>query len=241
MLNTLKKIEKDIRSGFALMEREKIKHTILIWGSARISSKAKVEKELQNIAKSDDEIARKCVENNFKLAKYYEQAKELAQRLSLWGKKHFGEKERCVICSGGSEGIMEAANAGAAIAGCCSLGINIKIPQEQHVNTYVTHSLEMHYFFTRKYLFMKWALGIVVFPGGFGTLDESFEALNLLQTGNQRTKIPVIFFGKNFWQQLVNFDLLYDMSLADMRENIYFTDSVDEAFRIIAHTFSFHS
>jgi len=144
------------------------------------------------------------------LGRYYEAARELAGLVTRWSKGLLPGAHRYVVCSGGGPGIMEAANRGASEAGGLSIGLNISLPFEQHPNPYSTHrlSLEFHYFFMRKLWFAYLARALVVFPGGFGTLDELFEILTLSQTRKLERRIPVILFGRSFWEEVLDVEAL---------------------------------
>ena len=144
------------------------------------------------------------------LGRYYQEARELAHLLTLWSKSLSASAHRFVVCSGGGGGIMEAANRGAAEAGGRSIGLNISLPHEQHPNPYISPELlfEFHYFFMRKLWFAHLARALVVFPGGFGTLDELMEILTLAQTRKLGRRIPVLLYGPDYWREIVNFDAL---------------------------------
>src|SRR6202140_374570 len=141
---------------------------------------------------------------------YYQEARELARLLTVWSKGLSSHGHRYVVCSGGGGGIMEAANRGASDAGGRAIGLNISLPREQRPNPYVTHDLafEFHYFFMRKLWFAHLARALVVFPGGFGTLDELTEILPLAQTRKLECQIPVILYGTSYWTEVINFDAL---------------------------------
>src|SRR5690606_2914726 len=139
-------------------------------------------------------------------SRYYEDARQLAKRLTEWSLSLPTEHNRFVVCSGGGPGIMEAANRGAKEAGGKSIGLNISLPFEQGVNKYVTDDLafEFHYFFMRKFWFAYLAKALVIFPGGYGTLDEMFEILTLAQTEKLSKKVGVILYGTDYWDQILN-------------------------------------
>src|ERR1700681_3599690 len=140
----------------------------------------------------------------------YQEARELARLLTVWSKGLSSHGHRYVVCSGGGGGIMEAANRGASEAGGRTIGLNISLPREQRPNPYVTHDLlfEFHYFFMRKLWFAHLARALVVFPGGFGTLDELTEILTLMQTRKIDRRIPVVLYGSSYWNEIINFDAL---------------------------------
>jgi hypothetical protein len=159
--------------------------------------------------------ARLSPEGSF--GRYYEDARELARRLTLWSQEIPSRTHRYVVCSGGGGGIMEAANRGAAEAGGRSIGFNISLPAEQRPNPYITPELvfEFHYFFMRKLWFAHLARALVVFPGGLGTLDELTEILTLAQTRKLERPIPVILYGPGYWQEIVNFEALVRHGMID--------------------------
>jgi uncharacterized protein (TIGR00730 family) len=144
------------------------------------------------------------------LAHYYNAARELARLVTIWSKSLPSHAHRYVVCTGGGAGIMEAANRGALEAGGKTIGLNIGLPQEQQPNPYITHALtfEFHYFFMRKLWFAHLARALVVFPGGFGTLDELTEILTLMQTKKLDRQIPVVLYGSSYWNEIINFDAL---------------------------------
>ena len=154
------------------------------------------------------------------LGRYYDEARELARLLTLWSKGLPSHAHRYVVCSGGGGGIMEAANRGAADAGGRTIGLNISLPHEQRPNSYVTRELlfEFRYFFMRKLWFAYLARALVVFPGGFGTLDELTEILTLAQTRKLERAIPVILYGTDYWKEIINFDALARHGMIDTKD-----------------------
>jgi uncharacterized protein (TIGR00730 family) len=171
------------------------------------------------------------------MGRYYNEARELARRLTAWSNSLHEHDRRFVVCSGGGPGIMEAANRGAAEAGGKTIGLNIGLPFEQRPNPFVTPSLnfEFHYFFMRKFWFAYLAKALVVFPGGFGTLDELSEILTLVQTQKLMKKMVVILYGTSFWKEVLNFDALlkYGMISREDLDLFEFADDVESAFRIL--------
>jgi uncharacterized protein (TIGR00730 family) len=151
------------------------------------------------------------------LGRYYDDARELARLLTLWAKSMARDHCRFAVCTGGGPGIMEAANRGAAEAGGTTIGLNIGLPHEQQPNRYITPglSIEFRYFFMRKLWFAHLARALVVFPGGFGTMDELLEVLTLAQTGKLARRIPILLYGPEFWNEIVNFDALVRHGMVD--------------------------
>lgn len=163
------------------------------------------------------------------MARFYRDARELAKLITQWSKGLAKPANRFIICSGGGGGIMEAANRGAADAHGRSIGFNISLPHEQRPNTYITPELsfEFHYFFMRKLWFAHLARALVVFPGGFGTLDELTEILTLTQTRKLQTKIPVLLYGSEYWREIINFEALVRYGMIS-REDMELFEFVDD-------------
>ncbi|MBN2355022.1 TIGR00730 family Rossman fold protein [candidate division KSB1 bacterium] len=227
------------------LRRYGIKDTVVFFGSARLLSREEAEKLLIRVQRQAHEHANDAETWQKKIAeaekivyfsRYYEEARELALRLTRWS-KGLRDGNHFIVCSGGGPGIMEAANRGASEAGGLSIGFNISLPFEQYANPYISHKLtfEFHYFFMRKLWFVYLAKGIVVFPGGYGTMDELFELLTLVQTGKVRKPICIIVYGKEYWNSIVNFDKMIEAGVIDRHdlELFHFVDSVDEAFQIL--------
>jgi hypothetical protein len=172
-----------------------------------------------------------------RMAEYYELARDLSRKLTKWSMNLPGKFRRFVICSGGGPGIMEAANKGAQEAGGVSIGLNISLPFEQDPNPYVSErlSFEFHYFFMRKLWFVYLARALVIFPGGFGTMDEMMEVLTLVQTKKLKKKLPVVLFGSEYWNQIINFEGLIKWGMIDPEDLSLFKriDDVDEAFEYL--------
>ena len=166
--------------------------------------------------------------------RYYTEAKELAKKLTLWSNSLHQSHRRFVVCTGGGPGIMEAGNRGALEAGGQTVGLNISLPFEQRPNPFITPDLsfEFHYFFMRKFWFAYLAKALVVFPGGFGTLDELTELLTLIQTEKLLKELPILLYGTSFWKEIINFDALvkYGMIAEADLDLFVFADDVDEAF-----------
>ena len=172
------------------------------------------------------------------MGRYYNEARELSRRLTEWSNGLEDSKRRFVVCSGGGPGIMEAANRGAADAGGKTIGLNIGLPFEQRPNPFITPQLsfEFHYFFMRKFWFAYLAKALVVFPGGFGTLDELTEILTLVQTQKLMKKIVIILYGTTYWKEIINFDALarYGMIAEEDLKLFEFVDDVDSAFGLLS-------
>jgi hypothetical protein len=180
------------------------------------------------------EQQQRLAEAAVEMAQYYEDARTLAGLVSRWAMTLPGRRHRYVITSGGGPGIMEAANRGAYEAGAKTIGLNIKLPFEQMPNPYITPDLnfEFHYFFMRKFWFAYLAKALVVFPGGFGTLDEMFELLTLAQTHKLAKKITVLIYGSSYWKSVLNLDILADKGAISRKdlELFQFADTPQEAF-----------
>ena len=179
-------------------------------------------------------------ESAVKSSRYYEDARSLAYQLAKWS-KDLKEDRRFIVCSGGGPGIMEAANRGAAEAGAPTIGMNISLPFEQAPNPYISENLsfEFHYFFIRKFWFVYLAKALVVFPGGFGTFDELFELLTLRQTLKVEKPLHVIIYGREYWQQVINFEKLVEWGVISRKDLDLFhiVDEVEEAFIMLRDHF----
>ena len=226
----------------ARFEAHDVSDTIVFFGSARAVPRDEAIRRLEAAQNGDGDLAK--AENDLRMSRYYEDARALAGRLTLWSKGLKGGKRRFIVCTGGGPGIMEAANRGASEAGGINVGLNISLPMEQHENPYITRELnfDFHYFFMRKFWFIYLAKALVVFPGGFGTLDEFFESLTLVQTGKLNKVMPIILFGKAFWEAALKFDVLIEHGTiaANDRELFFATDSVDEAYDHIVEQLTRH-
>ena len=218
-----------------LLDEAGVGSTLVMYGSARIPSPEDAEAMIEG-AKELPERERRVAENLAAKAKYYGEAYKLAKMVSEKAIIEDG-KRQFVICSGGGPSIMEAANRGASDASAESIGLNIVLPHEQAPNRYVTPSLsfQFHYFALRKMHFLLRARAVAVFPGGFGTLDEFLELLTLIQTGKMKP-IPVILFGRDFWNRVVNFEALADEGTINHKDLDLFQwcETADEAWCHIA-------
>ncbi len=215
-----------------LMEEARIGSTLVCYGSARIPSPEQVEAKLA-AAKTDKE--RKIAERLAANSKYYDEARTLARIASECSIVEQGMRQ-FVVCSGGGPSIMEAANRGAAEAGAETIGLNIVLPHEQAPNLYVTPRLafQFHYFALRKMHFLLRAKAVAVFPGGFGTLDEFMELLTLVQTGKMRP-IPILLFGREFWNKVINFEALAEEGVVNEADLKLFTwvETAEEGWDVI--------
>lgn len=216
-------------------KRHGVRDTIVFMGSARLISHQAAEIALTHAKETGSGLA--AARNALELSTYYEAARELAHRLTSWSKKLDRNERRFVVCTGGGPGIMEAANRGASEAKGLNIGLTISIPNDEFDNPYVSRELRFHfhYFFMRKFWFVYLAKAVVLFPGGFGTLDEFFEMLTLVQTGKMRKRMPIVLFGSKYWSDVLNFDALvkYGTISAGDPDLFHRTDSVDEAYNII--------
>ena len=213
----------------------KIDDTVVFMGSARTRSRETALQELETARRDggDIDFAQRQVE----LSSYYEAARCLAHRLTVWSKGLGEDERRFVVCTGGGPGIMEAANRGASEADGLNVGLTISIPVEEFNNPYITRELHLnfHYFFMRKFWFLYLAKAMVFFPGGFGTLDELFETLTMVQTGKIRKRLPMVLFGESYWNEVINMDTLVRYGTINEKDIdlMYRTDSVDDAFDYI--------
>jgi uncharacterized protein (TIGR00730 family) len=253
------RIMAEYQEPMARFRRERIQDTVVFFGSARFRALDVANSELELLANTGsaqpapeaeqpatpDEIERgeasalklRLAEAAVEMAQYYEDARRLAGMVASWAQGLPGRRHRFVVTSGGGPGIMEAANRGAYEAGCKTIGLNIRLPFEQHPNPYITPALnfDFHYFFMRKYWFAYLAKALVVFPGGFGTLDEMFELLTLAQTKKLAKKMTVVIYGSSYWKKVINLELLAEkgaIAMADL-ELFQFADTPEEAFALL--------
>ena len=220
---------------------EKIQDTVVFFGSARVDSRERALRALATLrargvhgADEHYEAELKRTRKAVEWARFYEEARELARLLTVWSRSLPFENHRFVVTSGGGPGIMEAANRGAREAGGKTIGLNIRLPFEQGANPYITDGLhfEFHYFFMRKFWFAYLAKALVIFPGGFGTCDELFEILTLVQTDKLSKKIDVILYGNEYWDQVLDFQPMaeWDAITRDDLELLHRVDSPADAF-----------
>jgi uncharacterized protein (TIGR00730 family) len=216
--------------------REQIQDTVVFFGSARFHSKEDAEKAVQASSSGEDGKL-KLAQAGVNMARYYEDARRMAFLLSEWASQIPARRKRFVVTTGGGPGIMEAANRGAREAGSKTIGLNIRLPFEQYPNPYITPSLnfEFHYFFMRKFWFAYLAKALVIFPGGFGTMDELFEILTLAQTQKLAKKILVVIYGREYWDRLINFQTMVDAATIAEKDLELFkmVDSPEEGFEFL--------
>jgi uncharacterized protein (TIGR00730 family) len=235
----------------ARFKAQNIQDTVVFFGSARTLSRDDAQQGLARAlhrpadgtgVTSDEEVAqaRKAVE----WSRYYEEARELAGLLTTWSLTLGPTHDRFVVTSGGGPGIMEAANRGATDAGGKTIGLNIRLPFEQGPNPYITEGLhfEFQYFFMRKFWFAYLAKALVIFPGGFGTLDEMFDILTLMQTDKLAENIQIILYGADYWDRVLNFDGLLDagaIAASDIRL-LDRADTPQQAFNLLTGHLTTH-
>jgi uncharacterized protein (TIGR00730 family) len=222
-------------------KEQKIQDTVVFFGSARVDSRERAERALLTLRARGDRDARDQYKQELtksrkavEWARFYEDARELAGLLTAWSMTLPSDNHRFVVTSGGGPGIMEAANRGAREAGGKTIGLNIRLPFEQGANPFITEGLhfEFHYFFMRKFWFAYLAKALVIFPGGFGTCDELFEILTLVQTDKLSKKIGVILYGREYWDQVLNFKPMAEwgaIAEKDM-ELLHYADTPADAF-----------
>jgi uncharacterized protein (TIGR00730 family) len=227
-------------------KKEGIDKTIVFFGSARSISSAEYNKRAKELEKliemtpdsqKESLLREKKKLNSLKaMTKYFDDAVELSNMVSLWSKE-LPEESKVVVCTGGGPGIMQAANKGAYYADAPNIGLNITLPFEQKPNPYITPKLnfEFHYFMMRKYWFVHYAEAVIIFPGGYGTMDELFELLTLVQTGIVDKPLTIILYGKKFWDKVVNFEYLAEVGMISIEDLALFNyaDTPEAAFETI--------
>jgi uncharacterized protein (TIGR00730 family) len=224
--------------------REQIQDTVVFFGSARIPSRDTAANRLAEVRANSATASAaqqakdlKRAEAAVDMARYYEDARRLAHLLTDWSSQIPAKRHRFVVTTGGGPGIMEAANLGAHEAGGKTIGLNINLPFEQNPNPYITPSLnfEFHYFFMRKFWFAYLAKALVIFPGGFGTLDEFFEIVTLAQTEKLAKKMIIVIYGSDYWKKIVNFEAMVDAGVISAPDLDLFKmfDSPEESFEFL--------
>jgi uncharacterized protein (TIGR00730 family) len=238
------RLQLDYVKAETLLEQAGIDHTVVVFGSTRIAEPAAAQRAADACASAlaadpgnaelrrRADVARRLVASS----RYYEIAREFGRLVGTAG--HDGPRRRIVVMTGGGPGIMEAANRGACEAGADSIGLNITLPDEQYPNPYVSPDLcfRFHYFANRKLHFMLRARALVAFPGGFGTLDEVFELLTLVQT-RKMVPVPIVLVGEAYWRKVLDLDFLVEQGTIDPedRELFWFAESAEEIWRGILH------
>jgi uncharacterized protein (TIGR00730 family) len=230
------------------LKQEGIGDTIVMFGSARITAREAAVSHLNRLKKTNTakmtpgrlknhRILLREARSAVEMSRYYEQARQLSHKITTWAMTLGSRPRRFVICSGGGPGIMEAANRGAYEAGGKSVGLSIELPHEQFSNPYISPELSFnfHYFFMRKLWFAQIAKALIVFPGGFGTLDELWEMMTLAQTHKMPKHTLILIYGRKYWNQVLNLKAMVrwgTISQADF-DNLQYADSVEEAFEKI--------
>ena len=238
------RILSEYQEPLSRFRREQIQDTVVFFGSARFSGHAEAKKSLTAIEKNaakaplqQQELQVKRAVAAVDMAQYYEDARRLAFLLTKWSSQIPARRHRFVVTTGGGPGIMEAANLGAHEAGGKTIGLNIHLPFEQDPNPYITPSLnfEFHYFFMRKFWFAYLSKALVIFPGGFGTMDELFEILTLAQTDKLAKKILVVIYGSKYWNRIINFQAFVDAGTIAPEDLDLFkiVDSPEDAFAFL--------
>jgi uncharacterized protein (TIGR00730 family) len=230
-----------------------VRDTVVFFGSSRILSRQQAQErvdEIENTMKAgagpDGETARRLesARRGLLMSRYYEDAALLAEKLTLWFKTLQGKDRNFKVCTGGGPGIMEAANLGAKRAGGRSVGLNISLPLEQAPNPYQCQELsfEFHYFFIRKFWFVYLAKALIVFPGGFGTMDELFELLTLIQTKKSKKIMPVVLYGSDYWSRVIRFETMIEWETISPSDVQLFKtcDDVDETLEYLKEQITNH-
>jgi len=222
-----------------VLSEEGVAATVVIFGSARLVPRAVAEVRLANAEAGSDAKALARARMDLLMSRYYEEAREFAALVTHASKRL---EEKIVVVTGGGPGVMEAGNRGASEAGGPSVGLNIVLPQEQEPNPYITPKLcfQFHYFALRKMHFLMRSVALVCFPGGFGTLDELFEVLTLVQTGKSRMR-PILLFGREFWTRLIDFGLLVDTGMISPEDIglFHFVETAEEAWELLAAEYGY--
>jgi uncharacterized protein (TIGR00730 family) len=235
------RLEADYLKPELLLREHGIEHTIVVFGSTRIKEEAEAKREIERLESQRENKDSDALEQELRIARrvlaksiYYETARAFGRIVGGCGKGP--EDARITLMTGGGPGIMEAANRGAFDVGAKSIGLNITLPHEQYPNPYITPELcfQVHYFAIRKLHFLRRAKALVIFPGGFGTLDECFETLTLVQT-RKIDPIPIVFVGESYWRGIVNFEMLVEEGTIDPEDIdiFHFAETADEAWEHI--------
>jgi uncharacterized protein (TIGR00730 family) len=225
--------------------------TIVMFGSARIQARDRALAELKKVQRRarsrrtpEWRLKIRAARSIVEMSRYYEEARELSRRITSWAMTLGQQPKRFVICSGGGPGIMEAANRGAAEAGGSSIGLSIQLPHEQRPNAYISQELNFcfHYFFMRKLWFAQMAKALIIFPGGFGTMDELWEMLTLLQTNKLSSHHLILIYGRKYWNKVINWRYMVSSGTISERDYklLQFADSVDEAFNHVRKDLETH-
>ncbi len=236
----------------ARIRQNRIRGTIVFFGSARAPRPeeldpevARLKAEMVNGGSGETEALQKQINRLERFARYYNDAVTLSGLLTKHYMKQSDGRDRLVVCSGAGPGIMEAANRGAMEAGGKTLGLGISLPFEQGHNKWTDPKLtfEFHYFFMRKYWFVYLARALVIFPGGFGTCDELFEVLTLLQTQKIRRKLPIVLYGSEFWSSVMNFEAMIDWGVISASDKSFYQvcNTPEEAFQYLVENIWSHS
>ena len=212
-----------------------IEHTVVVYGSARFVAPDEAAEQLTQAQASGDGAAIALAERAVRNGVYYEQARQFSRLVAEHSNRQIPEN-RLFICTGGGPGIMEAANRGAHDGGAPTIGLNIVLPHEQSGNRFITPTLsfKFHYFALRKMHFMMRAKALVAFPGGFGTMDELFEVLTLVQTGKAKP-VPIVLFGSDYWKRFINFEVLVEEGTISPEDLSLFryVDNAEEAWCLV--------
>jgi uncharacterized protein (TIGR00730 family) len=233
--------------------KHKVHNTVVFFGSARAFPEKTARRNLlalrkkikrRRIAPQKLRAACRQAEKDLVMSRYYEATVKLSAKLTRWFAELEKQGKHFMVCSGGGPGIMEAANLGAKKAGGKSVGLNISIPMEQVPNLHQTKELacEFHYFFIRKFWFFYLAKALAIFPGGFGTLDELFELLTLIQTGKTRKKMPIVLYDSKYWNSIIDFDAMIEWGVISRKDLTLFRifDDIDEAFEYLKSSIKKH-
>jgi len=238
------RIMSEYAEPLARFRHEQIQDTVVFFGSARIPCHDDASRHLRQLPSGISAGARKEAHSALEMSRYYEEARRLAFLLSEWSIQIPARRRRFVVTTGGGPGIMEAANRGAQEAGAKTIGLNIQLPHEQYPNPYITPALnfEFHYFFMRKFWFAYLAKALVIFPGGFGTLDEFFEIITLAQTQKLAKKILVVMYGSKYWNKVLNLQAMVDAGTISPEDiDLYkMVDSPEEGFEYLRDALTEH-